>query len=180
MPTPLGHALAGATVAWMVQYAPRTPPLIRANSRLAIICAEVAIAPDLDFIYPPVHRMMSHSIIAVVAVGVIAALVARHANRTTASWPVAILCGLAYGSHLALDWLGGDTRQPAGLQLLWPFSYAWFISSWDVFGATTLGQFFLPETILSNARTILREVFILGPVALVAWYVRRVSVRGKS
>lgn len=172
MPTPLGHGLAGATIAWFVQSAPKTPPSIRANHRLALVCAEVAIVPDLDFIYPPIHRMMSHSLTAVVVVIAIAGLIARRADRK-AAWPVAFLCGLAYASHLGLDWLGGDTKLPAGIQLLWPFSDTWFISSWGVFGATSLGQFFAPETMLANAWAILRELFILGPLAFIAWSVRR-------
>jgi membrane-bound metal-dependent hydrolase YbcI (DUF457 family) len=150
------------------------------DTRLAITCAELAVAADLDFIYPPIHRMMTHSLTAVVAVTVAAWLIARRADRRTAPSVIAIVCGLAYGSHLAMDWIGGDTKLPPGIQLLWPFSDAWFISSWGVFGATSLGGFFWPETMLSNALTILRELFILGPIAFVAWSVRRRTFAGNG
>ena len=172
MPSPLGHALAGATVAWLAQAVRRTPLEARASNKLALVCAELAVAPDLDFIYPPVHRMASHSITAVVLVTAVAGLVARRADRRTA-WPVAALCGLAYGSHLALDWLGNDTKMPRGIQLFWPFSDAWFISSWGLFGATTLSGFFTPEALLSNTLTVLGELLKLGPIAAIAWAVQR-------
>lgn len=178
MPTPLGHALAGASVAWLAQSVRRIPTDRRTDTRLALTCAELAVAADLDFIYPPIHRMMTHSLTAVAVVTAAAWLIARRADRRTAPWVMAIVCGLAYGSHLAMDWIGGDTKQPAGIQLLWPFSDAWFISSWSVFGATSLGRFFWPETMLSNAFTVLRELLILVPLALVAWSARRRSLAG--
>ena len=172
MPSPLGHALAGATIAWFAQSVRRTPFDGRSTNRLAIVCAEIAVLPDLDFVYSPIHRMGSHSITAVVLVSTVAGLLARRKNRQTA-WPVAIVCGLAYGSHLAMDWLGGDTKLPGGIQLLWPFSHPWFISSWTVFPGTTLGGFFTPEAMLSNALTLLQEMLILAPIALVAWFTHR-------
>lgn len=122
--------------------------------------------------------MMTHSLTAVVVVTAAAWLIARRTDRRTAPSVMAIVCGLAFSSHLAMDWIGGDTKQPAGIQLLWPFSDAWFISSWGVFGATSLGRFFWPETMLSNALTILRELLIVGPLAYAAWVMKQRAQRG--
>lgn len=57
--------------------------------------------------YPPVHRMMTHSLAA-------AAITHHVAGRTM--WSVSFVCGAAYASHLLLDWLGGDVKAPAGIQ----------------------------------------------------------------
>jgi hypothetical protein len=88
-------------------------------------------------------------------------------------WHVVIVCALAYASHLITDWLGQDARLPAGVQLLWPFSDAWYISPWGVFHATDIRGFFTPRTMLSNAMTIFRECILLAPVTFVAWRVCR-------
>ena len=172
MPTPLGHALMGVAIAWSAEAIRRTPIGLGARSKVAVTCAGLAVCPDLDLIYPPFHRMMTHSVIAGVLAGVIAGAALRRATRGDA-WRLAILCGLAYVSHPLLDWLGGDTKIPAGVQLLWPFSDRWFMSPWQVFRPTDLGGFFTAPTILSNATAVLRELFILGPLTVAAYLWRR-------
>jgi membrane-bound metal-dependent hydrolase YbcI (DUF457 family) len=116
--------------------------------------------------------MMSHSFVAILLSVVAAGVIARRASLTPI-WQVALLCGLAYGSHPLLDWLGDDTKLPLGVQLLWPFSDTWYISQWRVFRATTLGGFFRPDTILSNIVAILQETALLAPIAMGAWMLRR-------
>jgi len=172
MPTPLGHALAGLTIAWSSSAVYRAPVRRRAGMSLAFSAAVFAIAPDFDFVYPPIHRMMSHSIIAVIAATICAAVIA-HRTKQERPWLTAMVCGLAYASHLALDWLGGDTKVPAGIQLLWPFSDTWFISSWNVFGATEVGSFFQRWAMIANLVALLRELAILAPFAAGAWLLRR-------
>ena len=149
----------------------RAPVRHRAGTTLAFTAAVFAIAPDFDFVYPTMHRMMSHSISAVIAATVCAAIVA-HRTKQERPWLTSMVCGLAYASHLALDWLGGDAKLPAGIQLLWPFSDTWFISSWNVFGATVLASFFERQTMIANLVAVLRELAILGPIALGAWLLR--------
>ena len=169
MPTPLGHALAGLTIAWSSQTISPSPAHRHARISLAFLAALFAIAPDFDFVKPPLHRTMTHSISAAIAATICAILIAHRTNRER-PWFTAAVCGLAYASHLALDWLGGDTKKPAGIQLLWPFTREWFISSWNVFHPTELGRFFFTsETILSNLVAVGREVAILTPLALGAW-----------
>lgn len=171
MPTPLGHALAGVAIAWSAQSA--RPKLLTGGTArgLTIACAGLAVAPDLDLLYPPIHRMVSHSVTAVAAVAAISWLVARRANIQAAGSAAAV-CGLAYGSHLLLDWLGGDTKLPEGIRLLWPFTDAWFISSWSLFRATILGGFFTPRVMMANALAVLQELVILTPFAAAAWFLR--------
>lgn len=172
MPSPFGHALAGAAIAWVAQSVQRAPRDTRSEMTLVIACAGLAVAPDLDLVYPPIHRMMSHSILAVVACAAMASLIARRTDPAHA-WRVALVCGLAYASHLMLDWLGQDMKTPVGLQLLWPFSDAWYISAWGVFHATDLNEFFRPRTLMSNATAIARECILLAPVTFISWLVCR-------
>jgi hypothetical protein len=108
-----------------------------------------------------------------VLVGALAWIAARR-RHPDHIWLITGACVLAYASHLGLDWLGGDTKLPAGIQLLWPLSDAWFVSSWNIFRPTDLGgALFTPRVMLSNSLVVLRELSILAPIALCAWVVRR-------
>lgn len=172
MPSPLGHALAGLAIGWSAEALRRQPLRLGAGSSLAVTCAALAVCPDLDLLYPPIHRKMTHSLLAVGAAGVLALVLSRRARPETAS-TVSIACALGYGSHLLMDWLGGDTKIPAGIQLLWPFSDQWFISTVGLFRATTLGSFLTVPVIVSNVIAVLRELALMVPVALAAFVWRR-------
>jgi membrane-bound metal-dependent hydrolase YbcI (DUF457 family) len=143
------------------------------------MCGGLAILPDVDLIYLPLHRMMTHSVITAVIGGLVFGYMLAPVLRV-GRWRVAAVGMAAYGSHIGLDWLGGDTKLPAGVQLLWPFSEQWFISSWDVFLPTHLGGFFTLRVILANGTAIVREFLILSPFALVAWIIRRRRLRTGS
>jgi membrane-bound metal-dependent hydrolase YbcI (DUF457 family) len=171
MPSPLGHALAGVAIAWSAEAIRRQPLRVEPRFTLAGTCVALAISPDLDFLYPPIHRMMTHSLAAGLCVAVAMWVLHRHRRRD--AWTIAVVCVAAFGSHLLLDWLGGDTKRPAGIQLLWPFSADWFISDLHVFRATDIGGFFKPRIMLSNAQAILQEVGIVLPFAAAAYAWRR-------
>src|SRR5262245_12258388 len=86
MPTPIGHAMAGVASAWIADLVPgdrawRTAPspaswYERAGSGLTVACALLAVLPDIDLVYLPfnsqAHRTFTHSIGAVILVGLIA------------------------------------------------------------------------------------------------------------
>jgi membrane-bound metal-dependent hydrolase YbcI (DUF457 family) len=171
MPSPLGHALAGAAIAWVAQSTQRKKSN-RFDGVVLAACMCLAIAPDLDFVYRPAHRMMTHSVTAVLFVAVVAWLSARRTYPDRAL-RLSLVCGLAYGSHLLLDWLGNDTKAPAGVQLAWPFHGTWYISHRRLFAATHTGGMLQPETLAANAVAVLREILILGPVTLAAWLLSR-------
>ena len=90
------------------------------------------------------------------------------------SWSLALACAAAWGSHVALDWLGTDAVAPIGIMALWPFEEAQHLSSL---------QWFLPihrelrelSTWTHNAWAVVREALLLGPLALVVLWVRRRS-----
>ena len=173
MPSPLGHALAGVAIAWTAEAIRRQPMTVEPRFTLAGACLALAVGPDLDFLYPPSHRMMTHSLAAGLCVG--ATVWVLHRERRD-GWIVALICATAYGSHLLLDWLGGDTKLPAGLQLLWPFSREWFISDIHLFRATDIGGMLKPRVMLSNAVAVLLEGLIVAPCAWAAYWWRRRAV----
>lgn len=171
VPTPLGHALAGLTIAWTSEAARRVSISPRTRTALIVAGAGFAIAPDLDLVYPPIHRMMSHSITALILATACAAIVAHRTNQDR-PWLLTAVCGLAYASHLALDFVGGDTKEPAGMLLLWPFSDSWFSSSSPVFMPAVLRGFLKPRVLLWNTLSVLRELAILSPFAVGAWFLK--------
>jgi len=175
MPSPVGHVLAGVAAAWIVQAAPGPSRSRRLAARgVPLACALLAVAPDADIVLAT-HRAVSHS---VGAVGVIVALAAAVARWR--GWPLLATmaaAAAAFGSHMLLDWLGQDTSLPQGIMALWPFSDQYFVSGLDVF-ARISRRYWLPEQfIVGNAWAVAREVLILGPVAVLAWWWRRQASR---
>jgi hypothetical protein len=181
MPSPIGHALAGVAAAWTADLVPghrawRTAPdtaswYRRAGNGLTLACAALGAAPDLDLLFVD-HRTVTHSVSAVLFVGLFAAALAANAGRPIAR--VSVMCAAAYGTHLLLDWLGTDNYPPQGIQALWPISYEWFISHTDVFRQTARQDVWSTASMLKNIRAIVQEVAILGPT-LVALYLVRVK-----
>ena len=162
MPSPVAHVLGGLASAFVVDSFARRPSL---TVPVLIASATMAIAPDFD-LFGPTHRTYSHSIGAVVAVGVICWVVTRARAANTA---IAAVLTAAYASHLPLDWLSKDTREPTGLTILWPFTAKFYQSPFDVFPEISRRYWLLDEFIFSNLRAALWEFAILGPLLLLAW-----------
>ncbi len=59
-----------------------------------------------------------------------------HFGDRRAAVVIGVACGLAWSSHILLDWLGADANPPYGVQALWPFSDTWFFSRLDIFPGT--------------------------------------------
>ena len=143
MPSPVAHALAGATVALAADLMPGQPPArpLRSggHARLFAACAVLAALPDADLLLPITHRTVTHSVVAIAAVGLFMIIAAAVTGKVTAK--ISLTCVAAYASHLLLDWLQTDFTPPHGMQLLWPFSSTWFISGWNVFRGTERRHF---------------------------------------
>ena len=182
MPSPFGHSLAGLAVAWAADLFPgeRTwrvaPPTAswyrRAGNGLTAACALLAMAPDLDLGFTR-HRTYTHSVGAVIIVGLFAASIA-----TKSRGRVALMCAAAYASHLLLDWLGVDLYPPPGLQVLWPFDSGWYISGLDLFRQTRREHLFTWPVIEQNLLAIAQEMAILVPMAAALWLVRVKTLAG--
>ena len=185
MPSPIGHALAGMAVAWMADLLPgdrawRTAPdaapwYLRAGDGLTLACAALGAAPDLDLLFIA-HRTVTHSISAVLFVGLFCAAFAAKDRRPIAR--IGLMCAAAYGSHLFLDWLGTDNYPPRGIQAFWPISGEWFISGTDVFRQTARKEVWTSASMLKNLRAIVQEIAILGPTVVALWLVRVKALSG--
>jgi membrane-bound metal-dependent hydrolase YbcI (DUF457 family) len=157
--------------------APRTASIL--FSRLAIACALLAAVPDLDLVYPPLHRTLTHSIGAVLTIIIAVAVTTWVTGRV--AWRVALICGAAYASHILLDWLGRDPSPPSGIQAFWPFTHNWYIAPWTIFPGTERRHLFTAATIAKNAKTVAAELLVLGPIAVaVGWWRIRRSARGTT
>ena len=189
MPSPAGHLLAGAAIAWAAEaLADRranrsevqrvsAPP--RPLTPLVAACAVLALAPDLDLLLAT-HRTVTHSIAAVAVTAVACGAIAR-----ALGWPAittAAACALSVASHVVLDWLGRDSNTPRGVMALWPVSTAYFYSGIDLFAQVSRRYWKPDEFIVGNAWSVAREILILGPIAAAAywWRGRRGSVGAEA
>lgn len=170
MPSPVGHVLAGLATAWIGRRGPASRPR-DLWSPLAIACALVAAAPDLDLVIGD-HRGWSHSVGASIIVGVAAALFA--AWRELPAWRTGTLVGTAFATHVLFDWLGKDTSVPGGVMALWPFVTSYYRSGLDLFPEISRRYWRPEEFVFGNLRSIVVEVAILGPIAAVVGW-RRVG-----
>ena len=134
-----------------------------------MLCAGRGAAPDLDLAFTA-HRTVTHSLTAVCVVAVCAAALAAGIRRPIAR--VVVMCAVAYGSHLLLDWLGTDNYPPRGIQLLWPWSREWYISGADIFRQTARLRVFTHGPMMTNLRAILQELAMLVPVVAALWSIR--------
>jgi membrane-bound metal-dependent hydrolase YbcI (DUF457 family) len=165
VPSPIGHALAGAAVALAGDAIDRR----RSSLPFIATCAALAVVADFDLLVPGHHRSYTHSVTAVAFVFIVAAAVTERVTR----WRVGLICAGAYATHLLLDWLGADlTRPPFGIQVLWPFVDRFFMSGLNVFVETERRNPFSHATIVQNLWAAAREVAILGPVVAALWLVR--------
>ena len=179
MPSPFGHALAGLIVALAGDkprtYGPADPRTF--PWALLLSCMFLAALPDIDWIHPPWHRGPTHSIGAVAIITLAAAGVTRLATGRT-RWRDALLCGLAYASHIFMDWLGEDPTLNPGVAALWPLSDQMFISGLNLFRSTRRLEVLAPEQILHNFITLVQEILILGPILI--WLLLRRKKRSTA
>ncbi len=180
VPSPIGHALAGLTIAWTTErmcgsrpgadsVAPLKARLAKALTGLPAVCAVLAFLPDLDILFGS-HRGVSHSIGGALIVGALAAGVAAILRLPVLRTSLA--CGGAVASHVFLDWLGRDTSFPFGIEAWWPFTTRYFYSGVDLFWDISRRYWLPGEFILGNLVAVGRELVILAPIAALAFYIR--------
>ena len=61
---------------------------------------------------------------------------------------------------------------PYGIQALWPFSDAWYISPWIVFRQIERARLLSAATLRLNALAVAQEIAVLAPILIVIWLVR--------
>jgi membrane-bound metal-dependent hydrolase YbcI (DUF457 family) len=177
VPSPIGHALAGAAIAWSFRGG-------RSSWKLPVVCAVCAALPDIDLLYMPTHRTATHSVpvavlLTIVAVGVtgwvrpVRAWLTEHFGEPSHPLVIGLACGLAWSSHILLDWLGADANPPYGVQAFWPVSDTWFFSGLNVFPGTQRRDPLSMRAMLINLRAAIQEFVLMGSVALAAWWLSR-------
>lgn len=180
MPTPVGHSLAGYAAAKL------TRVRLNGDDRILFLFAGfVAIIPDVlgqltsRAQFSGAHGF-SHSLVALALVSVVAASLG--VGFGFRFWPLLLLVAAAYGSHLFADLLRPEPTAEAGEQILWPLSQSFGVN-----------QNILPHVphrwvygggigwVYAVAGLALREVLVLGPVAVIAHFIpARISARGRE
>ena len=191
VPSPIGHALAGAAIAWSFRGASSTGGSTGASTgwKLPVACAVCAALPDIDLLYMPTHRTATHSVPVAVLLTILAVIVTGWVNPIrdwagrrfgvgTQTFVVGLACGLAWSSHILLDWLGADANPPYGVQAFWPFSDTWFYSGVDVFPGTQRRNPLSMRAMLINVRAAVWETVLMGSIAAAAWWFRRRAHKG--
>jgi len=158
VPSPVGHALGGVIVGEIL-----------APSAL-ILCAVAGVLPDIDFAWGG-HNRETHSLGAAMIAGVVVFAWKRNPRVATA-------VTLSWASHVLFDWLGSDDTPPLGVMALWPLSSDFYFANAFVFDAISR-RYWLDNFITHNAWAVIKEVLILGPLAVIAflWRARRRSRR---
>ena len=181
MPSPIGHALAGAAIAWSFGAKSSTDG---AGWKLPVACAVCAALPDIDLLYMPTHRTATHSVPVALVLTILAVSVTgwvkpirdwccRSFGVESGTLIVGLTCGLAWSSHILLDWLGADANPPYGVQAFWPFSDRWFFSGMNVFPGTERRDPLSTRAMLINMRAAIQETVMMGSVAAGAWWFSR-------
>ena len=152
VPSPVGHALGGLIVGELL-----------APSAL-ILCAVAGVAPDVDFLWGG-HNRQTHSLGAAVIAGVVVLAWKRNPR-------LALAVMLSWASHVVFDWLGSDDTPPLGVMALWPLNSNFYFADAYVFEAISR-RYWLDNFFSHNAWAVMKEILILGPVASVAWWLRR-------
>ena len=165
VPSPIGHALGALAAAWIV-----APPDLRTRDgrTQAAILAAVAIAPDLDLLIGR-HSAESHSIGAAVLVAAIAALMRWPVARER--WRIGLAVLLAWISHPLLDSFGQDSSPPLGVMAFWPFSREYVHAPVQVF-MPIWRRYWLAGFVSHNLLAVVRELLILGPLAVLCYQLR--------
>ena len=170
MPSPVGHALAGLTVHVLTA---RDRAERMSLGRAALLVA-AATAPDLDLLFRFVdgrnhHQAETHSIGAAALAALLVWAVARLRRRPRAA-ALGLAAGMAWLSHVLLDYLGADTHPPIGILALWPFESGYHHCPWPFF--LDIGRTLEWATLRHDALAVGWEILVLGPLLLASWRLR--------
>lgn len=136
MSSPVGHSVIGAAVGVLYFLKPSDWRSLwnRASEKWPLLLAAALLAnlPDMDYIAGIMagelnlyHHGVTHTLgwISLVSLLVWIPLRSKGAGGRELS-----LIFLLLFSHLALDWVTADGKEPYGIMILWPFSDDFFIS----------------------------------------------------
>ncbi len=177
MPSPVAHGLLGLTVHVL---ASRDRSELRDPRRLGVTLG-AALLPDLDLTFRLLdgrnhHGGVLHSVGAALLVAAVVAVVLS-LGRWQRPFALAFTAGLAWCSHVLLDYLNVDTHPPIGILALWPFSHAYHKFPYPIF--MDIGRTLDWTTVRHDIAAVAWECAILVPLLFVSWHYRgrRVPLR---
>jgi membrane-bound metal-dependent hydrolase YbcI (DUF457 family) len=159
VPSPVGHALGGAIVAFALGTVGTSGTL----GTLGTVVA-AAVAPDIDFLWGG-HNRQTHSLGAALIAGAVVYAWKRSPR-------LALAVTLAWSSHVLFDWLGSDDTPPLGVMALWPINSNFYFANAFFFEAISR-RYWLDNFITHNAWAVIKEIAILAPIALIVQRLRR-------
>jgi membrane-bound metal-dependent hydrolase YbcI (DUF457 family) len=167
MPSPIGHFLAGLCVYSATEFDLARPVSPR---RLGLVTA-AALAPDLDLVLNALtgrnyHQAESHSVGFALLAG-LAAWVFAASRRWRHPRRLGLGVGLAWLTHVALDYLSADTAVPIGLTALWPITDGWYKFPWPVF--LPISRSLEWGALARNLLAAAWEAVLLTPVLALVW-----------
>lgn len=178
MTTPVGHSLFGVIVYLFASRGSRKGLLLFA------LLMTAAFLPDFDY-FPVLwgdlklanlnHQWFTHSLLFVFVSGLALAIVGKWLQLGSIAKLYLFIVAIML-SHLLLDYLTYDGREPKGILLLWPFSDQRFNSPVSVFGGVAKGSF-SDLFSLHNLGVVGGELLIVGVPALLLWFYLRRTVR---
>ena len=181
MCTPIAHGLAGYAV--IILSEPRLTHDFRSNAKALGAGIFFGTLADADFLVAyytshPIlqHHYFSHSIPFALALGVLLYVFLRMLRSISTveldvmQWTM-ILTG-AYASHLLLDYFTHDGSRPIGIPLLWPLTDKHFGAPVEIFMSIHRGSM---DALFGahNFLALFREVLLLVPIALIAFFIAR-------
>lgn len=179
MPSPIAHSLAALAIA----HAAHSRQWISNRSLGIALVVLAANAADLDFLpglllhgrpdwfhHGPTHSLFAAAVVALASAAV-ALVIGASALR------VGALAGIAFLSHVVLDFMTVTVTDSSDLPLLWPWSYMHFSPPIEIFlpikHASRLTTFWEGLFSWANVVAIACEVLVMGGLWVV-WQVARV------
>lgn len=170
MPSPVGHAIAGLTV--HIATASTEAELLSPRRIGAIVFASLAADVDLLFkLFDGInhHQQETHGI-GFAALVALASAAALKLSRRPRPMALGKALGIAWLSHVLLDYLNRDTNPPIGLMALWPWSREFYKFPWPIF--LDVGRALSWETLRNNVLAAAWEAVVLLPLLSLAWRLR--------
>ena len=182
MPSPVAHALAGVATAWTADLiapnktgSPRRSKFDRFGGGLVVAAAFLGASADLDLLVG-LHRTATHSLGAAVMVlagaGIAAARLKQPIGRT------ALVCGIAYATHILLDWVGSDRAIPRGVMAFWPLDSTFYYAPIRLFPNVSRAYWLPLSFIYENTIALLCELAVVGLPVWGLWLVRVKTLAG--
>ncbi len=180
MASPVAHSLAGAVIYFAFS---RKRTFNAKEFGLVILAANLAdfdllaglLVSDVDAF----HRTATHSVPGTVFIALIlsACLWIKDETNVPRLYTMTLL---ALASQLIIDWLSYDDSIPRGIPLLWPWSLEHYMSDTQLFLHVRRDNLLTMPVILHNLKAISGEMLILGPVALIGWWVAEIKCPRKQ